>query len=90
METVKQRFADDPGDMDRREVNKLFDRVWDRERSRGNNVGMVTSEIQRAGFHAYIGDARTAKRLLLELKRQSYVVGNLRRRVEEALVVCPH
>ena len=79
-------FSDQPEQMDIEEVDKLFERVFAREKDDNRAAGMVTSRIQAAAFHAYIGDKEKARVLLDELSRQDFVRGNLKKRVSEALV----
>ena len=85
-ETIEQRYMDHPKDMDRSVIEALFDRICERADASKNTGNMVTTRIQAAAFHAYVGDTAKAKEMLLALRRETHVRGNLRKRVDDALV----
>jgi hypothetical protein len=79
-------FSDQPDGMDPKAMDRLYECVFAREKEDGRAGGMVTSRIQAAAFHAYVGDKEKARSLLTDLEQQDFVRGNLVNRLREALV----
>ncbi|HCS28533.1 MAG TPA: hypothetical protein DIW43_13820 [Spongiibacteraceae bacterium] len=84
-ERIEERFPDSPQEIDRSELDKIFDRVIQRERIRKNYSALVSCRIQHAAFFAYVGEKERAREMLKALYSEGYVRGQLARRVEAAM-----